>query len=164
MPGFSESFADCSIAKTHKVEGSEFCSLCGESENVDHLLFANPLAKFIWVFVKQALGWADYPRDMEDLMTTWLPGKFKVSYQTGLSCFAGIEWAIWNTRNKITIQKQFPAKAVDAVHLAMSFLQKWRNLMKAIEKTKVEKLVAAMLQRTEEFQPSAIQLSDVGFI
>jgi hypothetical protein len=59
-----------------------FTHFVGESEDVNHLLFSCPLAEFIWVFPKEALGWNDYLRDMEDLITTWLPGKFRVSYQT----------------------------------------------------------------------------------
>jgi hypothetical protein len=61
---------------------------------VDHLLFSCPLAEFVWALVREALGWQDYPRNLEDLITHWLPKKFNVSYQTGLSCFAGTAWEI----------------------------------------------------------------------
>jgi hypothetical protein len=40
---------------------------------------------------------------MQDLLEQWLPKKFGTSYQTGLSCFAGLTWMIWNTRNKMCI-------------------------------------------------------------
>jgi hypothetical protein len=44
--------------------GSEFCPLCGEIEDVNHLLFFCPLAEFIWIFMKEALGWQDYPKSI----------------------------------------------------------------------------------------------------
>jgi hypothetical protein len=43
-------------------------------------------------------------------------------------------------------------------------MQKWNFLMKAIEKTKAEELVATMLKQVENFKPLASHPSDVGFI
>jgi hypothetical protein len=59
-------------------------------EDVDHLLFRCPLAEFVWSFVGEALGWTGYPRDMNDLLSKWLPKDFGVNYQLGLACFAGL--------------------------------------------------------------------------
>jgi hypothetical protein len=50
--------------KHMKWKGSELCSLCGEEEDVDHLLFSCPLVMFVWEFVREALGWHDYPRNL----------------------------------------------------------------------------------------------------
>jgi hypothetical protein len=41
---------------------------------------------------------------MNELTAEWLPRKFRVNFQIGLSFFAGLAWAIWNTRNKILHQ------------------------------------------------------------
>jgi hypothetical protein len=35
---------------------SENGVMCGENEDVNHLLFKRPLSEFVWVFVKEALG------------------------------------------------------------------------------------------------------------
>jgi hypothetical protein len=80
--------------KNRMWKGSEFCSVCGKCEYLDHMLFKCPLAVFLWVFVSEALGWQGYPRSMEDLLSNWLNGKFRVSYQLGLSCFTGLAWTI----------------------------------------------------------------------
>jgi hypothetical protein len=40
---------------------------------------------------------------MKDLLADRLTGKFGVDYQTWLSCFAGLAWVIWTTRNKMCI-------------------------------------------------------------
>jgi hypothetical protein len=63
-----------------------------------------PFTEFCWSFVSEALGWQRYPRSMNGLISSWLLGKFGISSQTRLSCFARLAWAIWNIRNKI-IQK-----------------------------------------------------------
>jgi hypothetical protein len=102
-------------------KGSELCVLCGCSEDVDHLFFSCPLAAFMWTFVSEALGWRDHPKLMNELIQEWLPHKFGVSYQTSISCFAGLTWAIWKTRNKMVIQKTFPETSLDIVYLGLSF-------------------------------------------
>jgi hypothetical protein len=84
------------------------------------------MAKFMWSFVNEALGWDGYPKSMEDLLYEWLPRKFGVSFQVDLFCFAGLAWALWNTRNRICIRKDFPNKLLDIVHLGLSYLQKWK--------------------------------------
>jgi hypothetical protein len=82
-------------------KGSELCRLCGAQEDVNHLLFLCPLAKFMWAFVSSTLGWNGYPRDLNEVLAEWLPRKFGTSYQLGLSCFAGLVWSLWFTRNKL---------------------------------------------------------------
>jgi hypothetical protein len=59
---------------------------------------------------------------MKDLLADWLTGKFGVDYQTWLSCFAGVAWAIWTTRNKMCIQKKFPDKPLDTVYVVLSYV------------------------------------------
>jgi hypothetical protein len=92
---------------------SERCFLCDEHENADHLLFRCPLAEFVWAFMKEALGCDGYPRSMRELL---LPAKFGVSYQSGLTCFARIAWALWN---RICIQRRFLEKPSSLVCAAM---------------------------------------------
>jgi hypothetical protein len=43
--------------KEREWKDSEHCVLCGENEDVDHLLFTCLLAAFVWIFIKEALGW-----------------------------------------------------------------------------------------------------------
>jgi hypothetical protein len=42
--------------------------LCGERENVNHIIFLCPLSEFVWVFMSDVLGWDCFPRSMEKLM------------------------------------------------------------------------------------------------
>jgi hypothetical protein len=48
--------------------------LCGEREDINHIIFSCPLFEFVWIFMSEVLGWDDFPRSMEELMGEWLPG------------------------------------------------------------------------------------------
>jgi hypothetical protein len=58
-------------------------------------------------------------------MGDWPPGKFGVDYQMGLTCFAGVAWALWTNRNKMCISNSGPDTPMDVMYLALSFIQKW---------------------------------------
>jgi hypothetical protein len=76
------------------------------------------------VQVENRNGNRSYPRSMEELMGEWLPGKFGVDFQSGLTCFAGLAWTMWNNRNKMCISKCYPTVPMNFIHLGLSFLQK----------------------------------------
>jgi hypothetical protein len=97
---------------------------------VNHLLFVCPLAKFMWAFVSSGLRWNGYPRDLNDLLAEWLPRKFGTSYQLGLSCFTGLAWSLWITRNKLCFQNTLPERPINIVYLSLPNLQKWKILMR----------------------------------
>jgi hypothetical protein len=118
----------------------------------------------VWAIFSEALGWRGQPRNLADLLNNWLTGKFGVNYRTSLSCFAGLAWALWMTRNKICIQNFFPNKALDTVFLEFSFRQKWTLLMGQLEKDKVTGMVKIMLKYAKEFKPLEGDPTDVGFI
>jgi hypothetical protein len=80
--------------KAMKWKGEVDCRLCGVPEDADHLMFACPLASFMWAFLSEALGWERYPRSVNEHLAKWLPKKFGSKYQTGLTCFVGFAWAL----------------------------------------------------------------------
>jgi hypothetical protein len=90
---------------------------------VDHVLFSCPLLNSFGLFVSEALGWKIYSKSMEDLLLNWTPMKFGLNFQTGLTCFATLAWAIWTTINKMCIQKIFPNKPIDIIFLGLPFIQ-----------------------------------------
>jgi hypothetical protein len=65
--------------------------------------FSLPMAKFMWAFLSEALGWNGYPTSMTDLLSIWLPKRFGVSYHTSLCCFAGLHLTLCTTRKTIRI-------------------------------------------------------------
>jgi hypothetical protein len=103
-------------------------------------------------------------KSMRELLSKWLPSRFGASYQMGLTCFAGLAWPLWTTRNKTSIQKTFPENTLNVIHVALSHVQKWRLLMKPLEKDLVTRLAEQIGRRMKLFVPSSISTSDVGFI
>jgi hypothetical protein len=81
----------------------------------------------------------------------------------GLTCFAGLGWAAWLTRNKICMQKSFPAKPIEVIYNALSFVQKWQPLMKPLEEV-LENLMTSMTTFARSFKLRESNPSDVGFI
>jgi hypothetical protein len=79
------------------------CSLCEEPEDCNHIFFACHLARFMWEGARELLG------------TVWNPagaGNF-IALAQGLAgplcrivwfTFAAQCWALWNIRNKLTIE------------------------------------------------------------
>jgi hypothetical protein len=56
-------------------------------EDANHLLFECSLAKFVWAFLSETLGWSGFSRSMDDLVLNWLPGGgFQVGFQTAVTC------------------------------------------------------------------------------
>jgi hypothetical protein len=112
-----------------------------------------------------ALGWNGQPISCNNLTSAaWLKGGFRVSQQLGLTCFAGFAWAMWITRNKMCMQKTFPAKPTDIIYIGLSFIQKWRILAKPVAKSKMEEMMELVLCHVREFEPLHSYPSDVGFI
>jgi hypothetical protein len=60
--------------------------------------------------------------------------------------------------------KVFLDKLIDIIHICLSFVQKWKILMKELERSKVEALVSLILQHMKNFRPLTSHPSDVGFI
>lgn len=83
-------------------------------EDVNHVLFECVMAKFVWVFFKEALGWDRIPKDMADFMTTWIP-LYCQGFHLKLLHFAVVAWALWTNMNKIAIEHKFPASPADVL-------------------------------------------------
>jgi hypothetical protein len=62
------------------------------------------------------------------------------------------------------MQKKFPNSPIDVVYYALSFIQKWKSLMRPLEKTKVELMLTQVTRHAREFRPSGEIVTDIGFI
>jgi hypothetical protein len=52
----------------------------------------------------------------------------------------------------------------DIIYLGLSFLQKWKILMKLVERAKIDGTVEMVMKATKEFRPLKSNPSDIGFI
>jgi hypothetical protein len=70
---------------------------------------------------------------------------------------------IWMTRNNMCMRKGFLDKLNDVIHLGLSFVHKWKILVKELESSKVETLVISMLQHAKNFRPLDSNPLDMSF-
>lgn len=106
------------------------CSLCGEIEESYHILFSYVLAKLFWscVWSWPNINWN--PSSFADLL-----GLVAALLGQSLHCFwlalAAQCWALWTTRNKLTIEHVFPNKPSHCLFKMLALLQQWKRLVRA---------------------------------
>ena len=105
------------------------CALCGTPEDANHVFFGCSLARFAWSAVRTAAGVQWDPRSAAELVHILdaIQGPAK---RVVWSCVGALFWALWLTRNKLTIEHIFPTNPVNCLFKAIIFLQQWRSLIK----------------------------------
>lgn len=98
--------------------------VCGCLESIDHIFFKCHLAKYIWSFIKEVCQLNSYPTSLDDFNSTWLMGKGPFPIWLIIFLFVGFVWALWTSRNKMTINKKFPKYPIDVIFIALSLMQK----------------------------------------
>jgi hypothetical protein len=97
------------------------CSLCGDVEDCNHIFFTCPMASFMWAGIRDILH------------CDWNPAG------QGLSCsfrrlvwftFVAQSWALWNIRNKLTIEGKLIGNPADALFQMSLHMQHWRVLVR----------------------------------
>ena len=109
--------------KKRKWKRDQHCRLCGVPETRDHLFFECVMAKFVWSYFKEALGWDRIPTNLQDLFDTWLPFGCN-SYMLKLFLLSVVLWALWTSRNKRAIEKKFVPCPFDILFKIKFFVQK----------------------------------------
>jgi hypothetical protein len=62
------------------------------------------------------------------------------------------------------MQKQFPNSPIDVIYSGLSFIQRWKSVMRPLEKTKVESMLTQVTWHAREFRPLNDNMIDVGFM
>jgi hypothetical protein len=109
------------------------CALCGEPEDASHIFFTCSTAQFAWAVLRQLLG------------CNWRPANFP-QFHAILASFSGFtrhilwalflaqSWALWTTRNKLTIERKVISHPADIIFKTIIFLQLWRPKFKDRER------------------------------
>lgn len=126
-------------------KGDKDCCLCDCVESIDHLLFNCHLAKLVWGLIQNVFNLDSCPSSLEELSVTWLQGNGPLPNKLIMFFFADFAWALWNTRNKMTIEKSFVKAPTDVLYIAISFLQRWCVLLKEKDRERVSQALEAML-------------------
>jgi hypothetical protein len=87
-------------------------------------------------------------------------GQGALPIKLSLFIFAGFAWAIWNNRNKMSIENKYFKNLAD-VYVALSFMQKWGLLLKEDYRLRCTQLKDEILLWMKNFKPSALMSTDV---
>jgi hypothetical protein len=105
------------------------CSLCGEPEDCDHIVFKCSLARFLWAGVRELLHCSWNPAGVGDFLAIshGLSGAYR---RIVWFSFAALAWTLWNIRNKLTMEGVLIGKPADALYKMIIYMQQWRMLVK----------------------------------
>nr|XP_051229140.1 uncharacterized protein LOC127346942 [Lolium perenne] len=105
------------------------CSLCGEPEDCDHIVFNCSLARFMWAGVRELVHCSWNPAGVGDFLAIChgLSGAYR---RVVWFSFAALAWALWNIRNKLTMEGVLIGKPADALYKMIIYMQQWRMLVK----------------------------------
>jgi hypothetical protein len=127
------------LAKHGPSDG--LCALCGEVEHVDHIFFQCPLAQFMWSGVRDMLSVSWNPSSRVDWFR--ILDSLGERYKRMVWIFFAAQcWALWNTRNKFTIERKFPCQPADIIFKLLISLQLWRPLQKPKDLVALDELIS----------------------
>ena len=75
--------------------------------------------------------------------------------------FAGIPWALWNTRNKMAIEHITSRSPLQVFHHGIIFVQKWCQLLKATDQDKMREVVERLKAWALAFASSNTIVTDI---
>jgi hypothetical protein len=116
------------------------CSLCGEPEDCNHIFFACHLARFMWAGARELLGTSWNPAGAGDFiaLAQGLPGPLRrIAWFT----FAAQCWALWNIRNKLTIEGTLIGHPADVFFHMSRHMQCWRALVRPRDRALLDEVL-----------------------
>jgi hypothetical protein len=115
----------------------------------------------VWGFMREIFCWDTHPRSVKALSETWLLGKGPLPIRLTLFVFAGYVWAMWNNRNKMSIEHKFPKNPSDTMYIALSFMQKWSLLLKEEDRQRITQIKDEVLRWMRSFKPMVTVSIDI---
>jgi hypothetical protein len=61
--------------KKRECQGDSNCQLCGQYEDLNHIMFRCACSVFVWATIKETFEWDRYPCSLEDFLTNWMGSK-----------------------------------------------------------------------------------------
>jgi hypothetical protein len=115
------------VAKRHGPSDGR-CAFCGEIEDCNHIFFSCHLARFMWAGVRELLSCSWNPAGAGDFvaLAQGLSGRFR---RLVWFTFAAQSWALWNIRNKLTLEGKLINNPADAIAKMSIYMQSWRVLV-----------------------------------
>lgn len=130
--------------------GNDECHFCGAKESIDHLFFGCAVAKLVWQVVTCAMGIANIPRKLSDLVGPWLRSFPAEQRKMILGGEVTICWTIWKARNRACFDKKNPDDPTVLVYRLCHYLNSWSILQKPQDRGKTEEGVKLIKKVLEE--------------
>ncbi|CAN6210841.1 unnamed protein product [Urochloa humidicola] len=87
--------------------------------------------------------------------------RLHLSISLGSVFFAAFAWALWRNRNKMAIEQKFSSSSTSIIFVGISFLQRWKALLKPDDQLKVDGTIDKMMNWLKNFSTSAGMVSDI---
>ena len=110
-------------------KGSDKCMFCSQVENIDHLFFTCPVARYIWNIAWCAFGLKSIPTSIDEF-PRWIDSftiRDRYLFSTGISALL---WAIWKTWNNAYFNGVIPQDPTSVIYLMAHFISYWAALQK----------------------------------
>jgi hypothetical protein len=107
---------------------------------VNHIMFGCMCNRYVWVVIKEVLGWDKCPTLLEDFVCNWLDGALSNNNRTILFGLGVVCWALWKVRNKMTIEKKVIRSPKDVIYNIVLLMQQWEILLPDREQDLVGKI------------------------
>ena len=138
--------------KAKKWPGDVSCSLCGEPETVNHLMFCCPLSHFGWWCIKEALGWDRPPHNFDEFVDVALKNPGAGTNHVGWAILGAFAWATWTTRNDLVFNHKVCSNSLSNLYKTMINLSQWRALLPAKRKGTWDKTLDKLKLETRRLQ------------
>jgi len=114
----------------------------------------------VWCGAQDSLGWDACPISWEDWKVKWVTGHLKIPKRIDLFIFAGFAWSLWINRNKMEIEGDFPGNPLKILYSGISFLQKWRLLLKPTDREEAMGVLKKLKTWVGMQRPKHVQVTD----
>ena len=132
--------------------GEPGCSLCGELETANHLVFCCHVSHFNWWIMAEAFRWRRPPRNFEEFISITLKQPGSGDNGLGWALFGALSWSIWTTRNDLVFNRKTCSSSIAIMYKTIVLLSQWKLLVSAKHKEKWCKMVEKLQMATRTFQ------------
>jgi hypothetical protein len=119
------------------LQGGQHCKFCDKDENLIHLFFDCPLAKYVWRLSSWVIRADCRPTNVEQFWV-WCEKYMPKSPSIHMVGLAASCWAIWQARYNACFEKKKTRSPTEIICSISSFLKYWADLQKEGGKAMLE--------------------------
>jgi hypothetical protein len=121
--------------------GSIFCVSSGVAEDVDHILFNCPMARFLSCVIRDRMGKYLSPKSRDEFVEIFLSQGGNKSNKLVWYWFAVVVWDFWLTRNERIFQHKVLANPLLPLYRALSLMLQWKPQVKTKMLQGIEEII-----------------------